>query len=135
NLLDDLKARFGLTYVFISHDLSVVESVSDRVAVMYFGRIVEEPAAAKLFARPRHPYTRLLFDSAPAPGKKGLSGENGLAELPDPLNPPPGCAFAPRCPRAEDDCRQSLPPLSTKEEGRRAACFHPLEDAVLERTA
>ncbi|MFC6490036.1 ABC transporter ATP-binding protein [Nitratireductor sp. GCM10026969] len=135
NLLADLKTRFGLTYVFISHDLSVVESVSDRVAVMYFGRIVEEAGAAELFARPRHPYTRLLFDSAPVPGKKGLAGEQGLAELPDPLNPPPGCAFAPRCPRAEEDCRRQRPPLETKGEGRRAACFHPLEEAVLERTA
>ncbi|WP_274423310.1 ABC transporter ATP-binding protein [Chelativorans sp. YIM 93263] len=135
NLLDDLKARFGLTYVFISHDLSVVESVSDRVAVMYFGRIVEEAASKELFARPCHPYTRLLFDSAPVPGKKGLRGEKGLAELPDPLNPPPGCSFAPRCTRAEADCQAKRPPLETKDEGRRAACFHPLENAVLERTA
>ncbi|MCT8997859.1 ABC transporter ATP-binding protein [Chelativorans intermedius] len=133
NLLDDLKARFGLTYVFISHDLSVVESVSDRVAVMYFGRIVEEAAAHALFACPRHPYTKLLFDSAPVPGKKGLTGEEGLAELPDPYNPPPGCAFAPRCRRAAEDCRASRPPLETREAGRHAACFHPLGDDALER--
>ena len=135
NLLDNLKARFGLTYVFISHDLSVVESVSDRVAVMYFGRIVEEADAAALFARPRHPYTRLLFDSAPVPGKKGLAGEQGLAELPDPLNPPAGCAFAPRCPRADEDCRLGRPPLESIGKDRRAACLHPLKDAALERTA
>ncbi|WEX08212.1 oligopeptide/dipeptide ABC transporter ATP-binding protein [Chelativorans sp. AA-79] len=133
NLLDDLKARFGLTYVFISHDLSVVESVSDRVAVMYFGRIVEEAGAAELFARPCHPYTRLLFASAPVPGRKGLAGEEGLAELPDPLNPPPGCAFAPRCPRADETCTRERPPLVGGV--RREACFHPLDDAVLERSA
>ncbi|WP_159586252.1 ABC transporter ATP-binding protein [Chelativorans xinjiangense] len=132
NLLDGLKSRFGLTYIFISHDLSVVESVSDRVAVMYFGRIVEEAAARDLFAYPRHPYTKLLFNSAPVPGKKGLRGEEGLAELPDPYNPPPGCAFAPRCPRADGTCRETRPPLEAREKGRRAACFHPLEDAALE---
>jgi len=135
NLLDDLKTRFNLTYIFISHDLSVVERVSDRVAVMYFGRIVEEAEASKLFARPSHPYTRLLFTAAPVPGKKGMTGEQGLAELPDPLNPPPGCAFAPRCPRAEDDCRRDLPPLAVKEEAGRAACFHPLRDSDLETAA
>ncbi|UUP17337.1 ABC transporter ATP-binding protein [Nitratireductor thuwali] len=136
NLLDDLKDRFGLTYVFISHDLSVVESVSDRVAVMYFGRIVEEGASAGLFSRPRHPYTRLLFNSAPVPGKKRLQGEDGLAELPDPYNPPPGCSFAPRCPRAQDDCRATRPPLEkTGSDGRLAACFHPLGVPVVEGAA
>lgn len=127
NLLSDLKDRFGLTYVFISHDLAVVESISDRVAVMYFGRIVELGDAASLFRAPRHPYTRLLLDSAPVPGKKKIKSEMDSAEVPDPLNPPPGCAFAPRCPRAKDLCRQERPPLEPKDgSGRSAACHYPL---------
>jgi peptide/nickel transport system ATP-binding protein len=136
NILDGLKSRFDLTYVFISHDLSVVESVSDRVAVMYFGRIVETGAAANLFRAPRHPYTRLLFDSAPVPGRRSVRGEAATAELPDPLSPPPGCAFAPRCPRAQDRCRRSTPPLSPltdeadtvrRHGDRAAACYYPLD--------
>ncbi|RCK46505.1 peptide ABC transporter ATP-binding protein [Thalassospira profundimaris] len=126
NLLDDLKARFGLTYIFISHDLSVVEAVSDRVAVMYFGRVVEQAAGKALFVEPRHPYTRLLLDSAPVPGKRGLQGEEANAELPDPMAPPPGCAFAPRCPYAQDDCRKKIPDADFGLDNHAAACFHPL---------
>jgi len=125
NLLDGLKRYFGLTYVFISHDLSVVESVCDRVAVMYFGRIVELGSAREIFARPRHPYTALLMRSAPAPGRRGLQAEAEPAELPDPLNPPPGCAFASRCPRADAACRDQRPPLTAVGD-REAACWHPL---------
>ena len=99
NILDGLKQRFGLTYVFISHDLSVVESVSDRVAVMYFGRIVEIGSSRAVFGRPRHPYTHLLLNSAPAPGRRSLAAEDAETELPDPYDPPPGCAFYARCPR------------------------------------
>jgi len=130
NLLDDLKARFGLTYVFISHDLSVVETISDRVAVMYFGSVVELATASDLFRAPRHPYTRLLLDSAPVPGRRHIEGEDKPVELPDPFAPLPGCAFAPRCPRARDDCRAAHPPLaadgSKGGRGHVAACFHPL---------
>lgn len=126
NLLDDLKARFGLTYIFISHDLSVVEAVSDRVAVMYFGRVVEQAAGKALFVDPHHPYTRLLLDSAPVPGKRGLQGEEANAELPDPMAPPPGCAFAPRCPYAQDDCRKNVPEADFGLDNHAAACFHPL---------
>ena len=127
NLLDDLKARFGLTYVFISHDLSVVESVSDRVAVMYFGRLAEIGPSKAIFADPRHHYTRLLLDSVPVPGRPVLAPEDGNAELPDPYDPPQGCAFAARCPAADDLCRTKRPSL---EEGavdkeHLAACFHP----------
>ena len=127
NLLSDLKDRFGLTYVFISHDLAVVESISDRVAVMYFGRIVELGDAAALFRAPRHPYTRLLLDSAPVPGKRKIRSEEDTAEVPDPLDPPPGCAFVPRCPRAKDLCRENRPPLEIKNGGgQAAACHFPL---------
>jgi len=128
NLLAGLRAEFGLTYLFISHDLSVVESVSDRVAVMYFGRIVEEGPARALFAAPRHPYTGLLMRSAPTPGRKAVEAEETAAELPDPLNPPPGCAFASRCPRVIDRCRTERPTLDAAGPGEtRAACWRPLE--------
>jgi len=128
NLLDDLKSRFGLTYIFISHDLSVVESISDRVAVMYFGAIVEFSEARQLFTAPRHPYTKLLLESAPVPGKRKVRGEDEPSELPDPFAPPPCCAFAPRCPRADSACRASKPALSGAGNGGQAvACFKPLD--------
>ncbi len=126
NLLDRLKHEFGLTYIFISHDLSVIESVCDRVAVMYFGRIVEIGEARDIYARPRHHYTALLMRSAPTPGVRRIEAEERPAELPDPLNPPPGCAFASRCPRADAICRTNRPPLEAA--GRQAAaCWHPLD--------
>jgi len=127
NLLANLKLRFNLTYIFISHDLSVVESISDRVAVMYFGRIVEMAPAARIFARPRHHYTHLLLNSAPVPGKKRIEGEEKPAELPNPFAPPPGCAFAARCPMADSQCRESPPPLRDGQDGGAlAACYHPV---------
>jgi len=130
NILDDLKDRFGLTYVFISHDLSVVESVSDRVAVMYFGRVVEVGPGHSVFRSPRHPYTHLLLNSAPAPGRRSLIAEDANTELPDPYNPPPGCAFYARCPRRTEMCNSKVPPLvgAGDEEGHRAACYHPHEE-------
>lgn len=126
NLLARLKRDFGLTYVFISHDLSVIESICDRVAVMYFGRVVEVAAARELYRRPRHPYTALLMRSAPVPGARRIEAEETAAELPDPLRPPPGCAFASRCPRAEEKCRAERPPLEERD-GRAAACWRPLD--------
>jgi len=127
NILDGLKSRFGLTYVFISHDLSVVESVSDRVAVMYFGRIVEIGAGRKVFRSPRHPYTHLLLQSAPAPGRKSLIPEDADTELPDPYDPPPGCAFHARCPRGTEMCTKEVPPLDPLPGALEhlAACYHP----------
>lgn len=126
NLLADLRQRFGLTYVFISHDLSVVESISDEVAVMYFGRVVELAPARQLFASPRHPYTRLLLDSAPVPGKRRIDAKTSPAELPNPFAPPPGCAFAARCDRAGDECRRAVPPLEHADDPEtRVACYHP----------
>nr|WP_255617832.1 oligopeptide/dipeptide ABC transporter ATP-binding protein [Aurantimonas sp. VKM B-3413] len=128
NLLDRLKRERGLTFVFISHDLSVVESVATRVAVMYFGSIVEEAPARDLFAAPLHPYTGLLIGSAPVPGRKRERTQDDIAELPDPYDPPPGCPFAPRCPRVQADCREKMPPLDAAKRGPRqhAACLHPL---------
>ncbi|EFO29836.1 oligopeptide transport ATP-binding protein AppF [Roseibium sp. TrichSKD4] len=132
NLLDDLKDRFGLTYVFISHDLSVVESVSDRVAVMYFGRLAELGPARDVFAKPLHPYTDLLMRSAPAPGRHELLAEDASAELPDPYNPPLGCAFAARCAYKTDKCLAGKPSPSEATGGQAdhfAACYHPLASA------
>ena len=128
NLLLDLKAEFGLTYLFISHDLSVVESISDRVAVMYFGRIFELGTRDQVFSDALHPYTHLLLNSAPAPGRKAVSGGDREAELPDPYNPPPGCAFFARCQSGTDACRRSVPPIDEAmgEAGHKAACFHPM---------
>jgi len=130
NLLADLQARFQLTYIFISHDLSVVESISDRVAVMYFGRIVECGAAREIFREPRHPYTRLLIDAAPVPGRKSVVATSAPSELPDPFAPPPGCAFAPRCPNAKERCCEERPELSADRPSpsHSAACFFPVDN-------
>ncbi|WP_373356683.1 ABC transporter ATP-binding protein [Pseudoroseicyclus sp. CXY001] len=126
NLLADLKREFGLTYLFISHDLAVVEAVSDRVAVLYFGSVVEIGPAERIFAAPHHPYTALLAGSAPVVGRELTPPEAKGTELPNPLDPPPGCAFAPRCPRATDKCRAEVPALMDMGDGTKAACFHPL---------
>ncbi|TVQ56416.1 MAG: ATP-binding cassette domain-containing protein [Rhodobacteraceae bacterium] len=126
-LLRRLQRDLGLTYLFISHDLAVVETISDSVAVMYFGRVVESGPARALYAAPRHPYTDLLLRSAPRPGLARIEAESGAADLPDPLNPPPGCAFAARCPRAEARCRAERPTLDPiGSEGARVACWRPL---------
>ena len=127
NLFLDLRQEFGLTTIFISHDLSVVRHVSDRVAVMYLGRIVELEAAAKLYAAPRHPYTQALLDSVP---KLSLEGNIGVSfkpisgELPSPLSPPSGCAFHPRCLKATDLCMTERPKLELDDEYGAVACHH-----------
>ncbi len=126
NLLADLKKEFDLTYLFISHDLAVVEAVSDRIAVLYFGSVVELGPAEAVFANPRHPYTKLLADSAPVVGRPLTAPESKGTELPNPLDPPPGCAFAARCPRASERCRTDVPILSEAGEGTQVACFFPL---------
>ncbi len=127
NLLADLKKEFGLTYLFITHDLAVVEAVSDRIAVLYFGALVELGPAERIFNAPRHPYTKLLADSAPVVGRELTAPEGKDTELPNPLDPPKGCAFAARCPRATEKCRAEVPVLEDKGGGVAAACFHPLE--------
>ncbi len=123
-LLGELKHRLSLTYVFISHDLAVVESLSDRVAVMYLGLIVEQGERRRLYADPRHPYTRVLLSSVPVPGSRQRRRIRVEGELPNPAAPPPGCAFAARCYRAESRCRQTVPPLAeVADGGGRVACF------------
>ena len=125
NLLADLKDTYGLTYLFISHDLAVVEAVSDRIAVLYFGSVVEVGPATRIFREPGHPYTRLLAESAPVVGRPLSPPEAQETELPDPLNPPKGCAFAARCQFATDTCRSEVPVL--KSDGPvSVACHHPL---------
>ncbi|MEI4474017.1 ABC transporter ATP-binding protein [Frigidibacter sp. MR17.24] len=124
NLLQDLQAEHGMAYVFISHDLSVVRHISDRVAVMYLGRMVEEAPVDALFARPRHPYTRLLLEAAPrpVPGLRAAAAPM-KGETPSALKPPPGCAFHPRCPLATDRCRTERP--APRLVGpTRVACHH-----------
>lgn len=128
NLLSDLKQRYNLTYIFITHDLAVVEAVSDRIAVLYFGSVVEIGPAENIFKNPRHPYTKLLADSAPVVGRALKAPEQGHSELPDPLNPPAGCAFAGRCLRATEHCRQSAPSLLARGDQQFAACHNPLQD-------
>lgn len=126
NLLERLKRELNLTYVFISHDLSVVEAVSDRVAVLYFGQIVELGSAEAIFRTPRHPYTKLLADSAPSIGRVITASQSRPDELPDPLDPPRGCAFRSRCPRAVERCAIEDPPLMPMGTGQVAACFNPV---------
>jgi peptide/nickel transport system ATP-binding protein len=109
NLMSDLQARLGLTYLFISHNLAVVSQIADRVGVMYFGRIVELATAAELFTRPRHPYTRMLLDAVPDLGMTGKPRTPVAGEVPNPLAPPSGCAFHPRCPHANERCRVEVP--------------------------
>jgi len=128
-LLAELRQRFNLSYIFISHDLSVVESISDRVAVMYFGRVVELGPARELFAHPKHPYTRLLIDSAPS--ANASLPESASAELPDSFNPPRGCSFAARCPRFQERCREQQPELASpgEDDHHTVACWFPLPPA------
>jgi peptide/nickel transport system ATP-binding protein len=109
NLMTDLQRRLGLTYVFISHNLAVVSQVADRVGVMYLGRIVELASTASLFARPRHPYTRMLLDAVPDLQMSGKPRTPVGGEVPNPLEPPPGCVFHPRCPHANERCRKERP--------------------------
>ncbi len=111
NLMSALQSRLNLTYLFISHNLAVVSQVADRVGVMYCGRVVELATAAELFQRPRHPYTRMLLDAVPDLSMTGKPRTPVAGEVPNPLAPPPGCAFHPRCPYANERCIKEKPEL------------------------
>jgi peptide/nickel transport system ATP-binding protein len=128
NLLEDMKARFGLTLLFIAHDLAVVKSVSDRVAVMYLGRLCEVADSGALFAQPAHPYTAALMAAIPEPDPDIPLGDTKLkpGDPPSPLNPPSGCRFRTRCPHAEARCTAEVPPLREIAPGRHVACHFPL---------
>jgi peptide/nickel transport system ATP-binding protein len=124
NLLVDLQRELKLTYVFIAHDLKIVEYISTRVAVMYLGKIVELADAADLYRRPRHPYTQALLSAVPVPDPDHKKTRIILqGDVPSPLAPPPGCAFHPRCPHAFERCRRETPPLYDLGNGHTAACF------------
>src|SRR5438094_4819419 len=130
NLLENLQSKFKLTYLFIAHDLSVVKHISNRVAVMYLGKIMEVAPGQQLYRRPRHPYTGSLLSAIPIPDpqielqRKRLIVEGDVAS---PVNPPSGCRFRTRCPRAREHCAEEVPPLESFGEEHKAACFYPLD--------
>jgi oligopeptide/dipeptide ABC transporter ATP-binding protein len=135
NLLEDLQRELGLTYLFIAHDLALVEHVSDRVAVMYLGRIVEVAESRDLYRAPRHPYTRALLSAVPRPDPVGRETRARIVlpgEVPSPSDPPPGCSFHPRCPhpRKNDTCASVSPVMTGGSRGHFAACHH--EDPALD---
>lgn len=122
NLFMDLRERHGFTYLFISHDLSVVKHISDRVAIMYLGRIVEISTAAEIFSRAQHPYTQALLAEMPHLGRRGRKFTLIQGEIPSPLAPPSGCTFHPRCPHAAPRCREQVPELHEIIPGHWSAC-------------
>ena len=121
NLMSDLREEFGLTYLFISHDLTVVQHMADRIGVLYLGRLVEEAPRDILFEDPKHPYTRMLFDAAPRMDGFGREVDPPKGEIPDAINPPKGCAFHPRCPIAVERCSRERPEMRDVR-GARVAC-------------
>jgi len=128
NLLQDIQQQFGLTYLFIAHDLSVIEHLSDRVAVMYLGRIVELAPADALYRQPRHPYSEALLNAVPIPDPAARRAHRPLpGEIPSPIEPPTGCTFHPRCPYARPLCAEQTPPLVDQGGGQFAACFFSAE--------
>jgi len=127
NLLEEMKARYGLTLLFIAHDLAVVKAVSDRVAVMYLGRLCEVGPSEQLFAKPAHPYTALLIEAIPVPDPDMKPSESvPTGEPPSPIAPPSGCRFRTRCPRADARCASEMPELHPVAPGQLVACHHPL---------
>lgn len=122
NLFMDLREDLDLTYLFISHDLSVVEHISDRVVIMYLGRVVETAPTDELFDKPNHPYTSALLNEAPRLDHRGIDYEPVSGEIPSPLDPPPGCHFHPRCPHASERCKREVPRLREIAPGRFSAC-------------
>jgi peptide/nickel transport system ATP-binding protein len=131
NLLEDLKARYSLTMMFIAHDLAVVKNISDRVAVMYLGRLCEIAPSRELYAHPAHHYTRVLLDSIPVPDPEVTAvGHELVGDLPSPVDPPSGCRFHTRCPAADDRCRTEEPVMRAVGEDHYVACHHPLVTPV-----
>jgi len=126
NLLEDLRTAFGLTYLFIAHDLSVVKHISDRIAVMYLGKIVEETDTDRLFKNPLHPYTQGLLQAIPVPDPHQRKSGNRIlisGDIPSPIDPPEGCRFVKRCSKAMDRCRKETPELREVQLGHEVACF------------
>ena len=130
NLMKDLQRQLGLTYLFISHNLAVVRHIADRVGVMYLGRLAELGPAKTLFQLPRHPYTRMLLDTIPDLEMTGRQRTPVAGEVPNPINPPTGCAFHPRCPFANDRCRSERPEPKLNDTGSTTAC-HAVEEGRL----
>jgi peptide/nickel transport system ATP-binding protein len=127
NLLKELKSEFGLTYLYITHELLIAESVCDYIAVMYLGKVVEMGKPEEIFHEPRHPYSSSLIAATPVPDPKRRVGRIVLpGEVPSPANPPPGCTFHPRCSRATEECRELEPALELVGEDHYVACYHPL---------
>jgi peptide/nickel transport system ATP-binding protein/oligopeptide transport system ATP-binding protein len=123
NLMQDIQQQFDLTYLFIAHDLSIIEHISDRIAVMYLGRIVEMTPAEELYRHPRHPYSEALLNAVPVPDPHARRQKRPLTgEIPSPLHPPSGCHFHPRCPYARERCRHEAPALNDRGGGHLAAC-------------
>lgn len=127
NLFSELRASLGLTYLFISHDLGVVEHLSDRVVIMYLGRVVESAPVEEIFARANHPYTKALLEQVPRLETRRTAFQPIRGEIPSPIDPPPGCHFHPRCPHALPRCREAAPALVEIAPGHQAACH--LNDA------
>jgi peptide/nickel transport system ATP-binding protein len=138
NLLDDLQDEFRLTYLFVAHDLSVVRHVSDRIAVMYLGKLMEVSPAEELYTKPIHPYTSALLAAIPIPDPERNRARERIVvsgEPPNPIDPPSGCVFHPRCPRATQVCREAEPPLVRYPNGHLAACHHPMNVSAEEIAA
>ena len=130
NLLENLQSKFDLTYLFIAHDLSVVKHISDRIAVMYLGKIMEIAPGSELYRHPRHPYTGSLLSAIPIPDPAIERGRERVilqGDVASPVNPPSGCRFRTRCSRARDHCAEAEPPLEAFGNDHRAACFYPLD--------
>ena len=128
NLLEDMKERYGLTLIFIAHDLAVVKNISDRVAVMYLGRLCEVGDPDVIYEQPAHPYTAALLSAIPVPDPAVLPAERTTlgGEIPSPLSPPSGCRFRTRCPRADEQCRDEVPVMAEIGDHQYVACHHPL---------